>query len=314
MRAAVIHAYGDPDVLQIAHPPMPDVNDWDLLVRVRASSINPLDWKIRQGRLRLLAGFSFPKILGADIAGEIVATGDKVQGFEVGDPVYAMLNGLKGGAYAEYAAVPARNAALKPPSLTFEEAAATPLAALTALQALRDKASVASNHHVLINGASGGVGSFAVQLADHMGGRVTGVASGPSQSFLYKLGVQHAINYEVDDFVTLSEAYDAIFDVAGTCNFMSCRRVLRPRGSYVTTAPSAASIMWEGLTAFTKQHAYVMRVQPSGADLRQLSTWMEMDAVRPAIDSVFPLSDIAAAHRHCENDHMQGKVVITMME
>jgi NADPH:quinone reductase-like Zn-dependent oxidoreductase len=271
MRAAVLTGYGGVERLELRDVARPEPGPGQLLVRVRAAGVNPIDWKIRQGRLRLVLPGRLPLILGFDVAGEVAAIGPEVTQFEPGDAVYAMLDSRHGGGYAEYAAVGDGAAALKPEALSFEQAAAVPLAALTALQALRDIAEVRPGQRVAVVGASGGVGHFAVQLAADLGAEVTAVAGPERQDFVRQLGARRAVDSTREDFTALDEpgvarrdggtrrddsvrpsgatggdpdrepdstdcaTYDAVFDAAGVSSFAACQPALEPGGVYVTT-------------------------------------------------------------------------------
>jgi len=219
MKAVIINRYGSPDVLQYQDVELPQIKRDQLLVRVHAASVNPIDWKIRKGMLRLFTGNSFPMILGFDVSAEVVEVGQSVTQFKPGDLIYARLDQLPGGAYAEYAAVAAKVAALKPENLTHEEAAAVPLAALTALQALRDEGGLQPGHKVLINGSSGGVGTFAVQIAKAMAAEVTAVCSPKNIELAKTLGADHTLDYTQQDFTQDVARYDIIFDAVGNRSF-----------------------------------------------------------------------------------------------
>ncbi|MEG4805834.1 NAD(P)-dependent alcohol dehydrogenase, partial [Microcoleus sp. ARI1-B5] len=210
----------------------------ELLVRVRASSVNPVDWKIRQGHLQLLTGFNFPRIVGSDISGVVVEVGREVTKFQAGDEVYTFLNPIAGGACAQYAVVPESSAAIKPKNITHAEAAAVPIAGLTALQALRDLGEIKAEYKVLVNGASGGVGNFAVQVAKAMNAEVTGVCSAKNREFVKGLGADYVLDYAEIDFTQQREKYDIILDAVGTKTFAECEKVLQPEGVYISTLPS----------------------------------------------------------------------------
>lgn len=214
MKAVIIRRYGAAEVLQYEDVEQPKIEPTQLLVKVRASSVNPIDWKIRQGMLSLITGSKFPKILGFDVAGEVVAIGSGVTRFKPGDAVYGSTS-FPGGGYAEFAAVPENLVVLKPTNLSYEEAAAVPLAALTALQALRDQGNIQTGQTVLINGAAGGVGSFAVQIAKALGTVVTGVSSTKNLDLVKSLLADRVIDYTQQDFTQDTAQYDIIFDAVG---------------------------------------------------------------------------------------------------
>jgi NADPH:quinone reductase-like Zn-dependent oxidoreductase len=210
MKAAVINGYGAPEVLQYTEVEKPQIKPNQMLVRVYASSVNPIDWKIRKGMLKVLTGNKFPMILGFDVSGEVVEVGTQVTQFKPGDSIYAHLNQLPGGAYAEYAAVAEKSAAAKPTNMSHEEAAAVPLAAMTALQAWRDEGNLKLGQKVLINGASGGVGTFAVQIAKVLGAEVTAVCGTRNLEMVKSLGADRLIDYKQQDFTKDTTKYENI--------------------------------------------------------------------------------------------------------
>jgi NADPH:quinone reductase-like Zn-dependent oxidoreductase len=318
MRAVIFDTYGPPEVLRLAEDvPTPSPGAGEVLVRVAAAGVNPLDWKIRRGDLSLVAGLGFPKTLGADVAGEVVAVGTEVSGWRVGDTAVAMLGGLDGGAYADYAVVPVTQAAKVPALVTPVEAAALPVAAVTALQGLRDHGRVAQGDHVLVNGASGGVGHVAVQIAHHLGARVTAVASGRHQAFLREtLGAERAVNYETEDVRRLDARFDVIFDPAGTLDFWAARPILADGGRFVTPVPGPWAFLWDALTRLVPaslrrgQTARFVAAQPRAEDLRQLVAWAADGTLRPIVSQTYPLAGAAEAHRHAEYDSVRGKLVL----
>jgi len=313
MKAVIINSYGSPEVLQYQDAQQPQIKRDQLLIKVHASSVNPIDWKIRKGMLRLLTGNSFPMILGFDVSGEVVAVGESVTQFQPGDLIYARLDQLIGGAYAEYAAVAAKVAAPKPKNLTHEEAAAVPLAALTALQALRDEAGLQPGYKVLINGSSGGVGTFAVQIAKAMAAEVTAVCSRKNIELVKSLGADRTIDYTQQDFTQNTALYDIVFDVVGNRSFAQCKDVLTQKGVYVTTQPLPASYLESLLTLpWPGKKAKVILLKPSAQDLADLKELIEADKVRCVIDRTYPLAETATAHAYSETEHAVGKIVITV--
>ena len=238
MKAVVFDRYGSVEVLQYRELSKPTIKPDQLLVRVSASSVNPVDWKIRQGHVQLLSGFNFPRIVGSDISGVVEEIGREVTKFQPGDEVYTFLNPLTGGACAEYCAVPESAAAIKPQNITHTEAATVPIAGLTALQALRDLGEIQAGKKVLINGASGGVGIFAVQIAKAMDAVVTGVCSAKNRDFVKNLGADFVLDYAEVDFTKQTEKYDIILDAVGKKTFAECENVLQTDGVYISTLPS----------------------------------------------------------------------------
>lgn len=314
MQAAYFEHYGPADVLQYGELPTPTPKANQILVRVRASSVNPVDWKIRRGDLKFITGSKFPKIPGRDVAGEVAAIGDNVTRFAPGDRVYGMPTDGAGGANAQYAVFGEAAAAFIPEKLSFEEAAAVPLAALTALQGLRDKAHLLSGDRVLVNGASGGVGSFAVQIAKALGaGEVTGVCGPHNQELVRSLGADRVLNHQEHDFTKDLSRYDIIFDAAGKSSFVAGREALRRNGRYVTTTPNPSTLIPDtAAAAFSNKTTYVFVTKNSGSDLALISAWLQAGTIRVVIDKTFRLQELAEAHRYNEQGHAAGKVVLTV--
>ena len=314
MHAAFFEQYGPADVLRYGELPMPVPKANQILVRVRASSVNPVDWKIRRGDLKFITGTKFPKIPGRDVAGEVAAVGDNVTRFAPGNRVYGMPADGVGGANAEYALLAEPTAAFIPEKLSFEEAAAVPLAALTALQALRDKGQLLSGDRVLVNGAAGGVGSFAVQIAKALGaGEVTGVCGPSNQELVGSLGADRVLNYQEEDFTADLSRYDLVLDAAGKSTFIASKNSLRRNGRYITTIPDpAALIAGTAAAAFSNKTLHILLVQQSGPDLALVSAWLQAGTIRAIIDKTFPLQEVAEAHRYNEQGHTAGKIVLTV--
>jgi NADPH:quinone reductase-like Zn-dependent oxidoreductase len=313
MRAAVIEGYGDSNRLEIREiePPRPGVGQ--VLVRVHAASVNPLDWKVRRGDMRFIMPQKFPWVPGYDVAGVVEEIGVEVDTFAPGDAVHALLP--RAGACAEFAVVDAGAAAMIPDGLSFAAAAAVPVAGLTAWQALVDRGQLAPGERVLVNGGAGGVGHFAIQIAAALGARVTGVAGGRNQEFLRELGAQRTIDYETDDFTRDEETYDVVFDAVGTSNFRECDLILGEGGIYVTTAVGPLIFAHSVLTGIAGLFGPVRRarwltVQPRGKDLAEIDSLILRGKVRPHVDRVFPLDEIRQAHEMSETGHARGKIVI----
>lgn len=312
MKAIVIRGYGTPDVLQYEDIERPRLQPMQLLVKVHASSVNPIDWKIRKGMLQLITGYRFPMILGFDVAGEVVEVGSGVTRFKPGDSIYGSTS-FPGGAYAEFAAIPENQAAAKPTNLNYQEAAVVPLAALTALQGLRDQGNIQSGQTVLINGAAGGVGIFAVQIAKALGGEVTGVSSTKNLEFVKSWGADQVIDYTQQDFAKGTAKYDIIFDVVGKRSPTDAKRVLKPNGVYITTLPSPESLVQSVLTAVIPgQKVKLVVEKPNSPDLIYLKELIEAGKIRPVIDRTFPLQELAAAHAYSETERTVGKIAIAV--
>jgi NADPH:quinone reductase-like Zn-dependent oxidoreductase len=325
MKAIVYCDYGSPDVLKVEEVAKPVPTDDQVLVRVRAASINPLDWHFLQGTpyvMRLGTGLRKPKErrLGVDYAGTVEAVGKNVKQFKPGDEVF----GGRTGAFAEYVCSRAdRAVALKPTNITFEQAATVPIAGLTALQALRDKGHVQPGQKVLINGASGGVGTFAVQIARSFGAEVTGVCSTKNLDLVRSLGADHVIDYTREDFTKSGQLYDVILDNVGTQPLLGFKRALQPKGICVLIGgggpnegrwigPMARPIKALVLSPFVSQKFIMLLAELDQKDLKVLGDLMQAGKVTPVIDRRYPLGEASEALRYLEKGHARGKVVITM--
>jgi NADPH:quinone reductase-like Zn-dependent oxidoreductase len=326
MKAIVYEDFGSPDILRCQEIEKPVPGDDEVLIRVRAASINPLDWKVMKGGsllFRLLFGLGKPKIKrsGVDVAGEVEAVGRNVEQLRPGDRVF----GTCAGAFAEYATAQVgrgmkKSLAIKPEGLTYEQAASAPVAALTALQGLRDKARVQPGHRVLVNGAAGGVGTFAVQIAKAFGAKVTGVCSTRNLEMVRSIGADEAIDYTKEDFTRSGQRYDVVFDCVGNHSFATVRRVLNPKGVLVGVgAPGdiplsrllAGLIGALVLSMFVSQRMAVFIAKANREDLATVGKLMASGQVTPVIDRRYRLSEIREAFRYMEEGHARGKVIIT---
>jgi NADPH:quinone reductase-like Zn-dependent oxidoreductase len=300
---------------------MPEVMDSDVLVKVEASSVNPLDWHFVRGEpylLRMNAGFRRPKNpeLGVDVAGTVTAVGANVTRFEIGDDVF----GLARGAFAEYAAADEKRLASKPDALTFESAASLPCAGITALIAVRDKGAVRSGMSVLVNGASGGVGSYAVQIAKSLGAEVTGVCSTRNVELVKSIGADEVIDYSRDDFARQRRRYDVVVDTIGNRSLRDLRRALKPRGTLVVAGggsgkwfrPMALLLKAVVVGPFVRQQLRYFMAVVTTEDLETLSTLVTSGDVVPLIDRTYSLSETPAALGYLEQGHARGKVIITV--
>src|SRR5438105_8710125 len=326
MKAVVYTNYGSPDVLEIRDVKKPVPNDDQVLVKVRAASLNPLDWHYMEGTpyiMRALGtGLRKPKSprLGVDLAGEVEAVGKNVTEFKPGDEVF----GTGGGAaFAEYVCARKTKLVLKPANITFEQAAAVPIAALTALQGLRDKGHVQPGQKVLINGASGGVGTFAVQIAKSFGADVTGVCSTKNLDLVRSLGADQVIDYTKEDFTRGAQRYDVILDNVPNHSLSECRAILNPNGKYVMIGGGGPNdSRWIGpfgrviktmvLSPFVSQKMGMMMADTNQSDLTILADMMQSGKVKPVIDRTYKLSEVPDAIRYLEEGHARGKVVITV--
>jgi NADPH:quinone reductase-like Zn-dependent oxidoreductase len=322
VKAIRYHVYGGPDVLTLEDVPMPALADDDILVRVRAAAVNPLDFHYLRGTpyaLRAISGLSRPKVkgLGADMAGVVEAAGRNVTRFQVGDEVF----GGRSETFAEYVRLPQDGVVeRKPPNLTFEQAASVPVAAFSALQALRDKARVRAEQKVLINGAAGGVGTFAVQIAKAFGAEVTGVCSTAKVDLVRSIGADHVVDYTKEDFTRNGQRYDALIDMAGSKPVSQCRRILTRNGVLVAVggpvtgqwiSPLMGPVKLLALSPMVSQRLVPFLARQRQADLAVLRQLLEDGKVTPVIDRTYPLPEVPEAIRYLEQGHAAGKVVIT---
>ena len=325
MKAAVHRCYGPPDVVRIESLAKPTPGDKGVLVRVHAASINPYDWHMVRGNpylMRMDSGLGSPQdvSIGVDFAGTVEAVGRSATRFKPGDEVFGAWNGT----LTEYLSVYQDGAlALKPTNMTFEQAASVPVGAITALQALRDKGKLQAGQKVLINGASGGVGTFAVQIAKSYGADVTGVTSARNAELVRSLGAAHVIDYTHEDYTAGPQRYDLIVDLVGNRSFLENRRVLEPKGTYIGLGgggaeeggflgPLTGALELFVLSPFVSQHAEFFLASPNKEDMTQLANLMQAGKLTPVIDKRYPLEETVAALRYLERGHARGKVIVTM--
>lgn len=322
MKAIIYTEYGAADVLRLAEIAKPSPQAHEVLIRIHAASLNSADWRLMRGEpflFRLESGLPRPKrtVLGADIAGRVEAVGSSVTAFQAGDEVFADLAACGFGGLAEYVAVPADALTRKPAALTFEQAAAMPMAAVTAWQGLRDVGNLQSGQRVLIHGASGGVGTFAVQIASALGAEVTAVCSTRKVETVRSLGANHVIDYTKEDFAQRGEHYDVILAVNGNRTLSEYRRVLSPAGIHVGCGGEMRQIFQAlligPLVSMTgQQKVKALTAKPSPSDLAAVAALFEDHRLVPLIDSCYPLAQVPDAMRYLESGQANGKVVISM--
>jgi NADPH:quinone reductase-like Zn-dependent oxidoreductase len=321
MKAAVYTRYGPPDVVQITdvEKPVPKANE--VLIKVRAAGLNPLDWHFMRGTpyaVRLIAGLRKPKVprLGVDVAGQVEALGAKVSQFKIGDEVFGSCK----GAFAEYVCASESELVMKAANVTFQQAASVPVAAYTALQGLRDKGHIQAGQMVLVNGAAGGVGTFAVQIAKSFGAEVTGVCSTRNLDMVRSIGADRVIDYTQEDFTESAQRYDLFFDGVGNHSLSASRRVLNPKGIYVgaggttdnwTIRPLVRAICSLVFSLFGNQKLLMVLARPSKQDLTWMRDHMESGKITPVIDRLYNLNEVPEAIRYLEMGHARGKVIIT---
>ncbi len=320
MKAVVRRCYGSPDVLEYGDIEKPTPADDEVLVRVAAASVNPLDWHFVRGTpylLRLMSGTGAPDDprLGVDFAGTVEAVGDSVTRFKPGDEVFGGVD----GAFAEYLTIREdRQLVMKPADVSFEQAASAPIAAVTALQALRDLGKLEAGQSVLINGASGGVGTFAVQIAKSFGAEVTGVCSTRNVEMVLSIGADHVFDYKKEDYTESGKQYDLIIDMVGNHSLSANRGALKPDGTFVIVGggkgnwlgPMMTPIKAFMLSPFVDQEFVMILAELRQDDLAILGDLMQAGTVTPVIDSRYPLSEIKAALEHSEEGHTRGKIII----
>ncbi len=320
MKAVYVERFGPSDVLIHGDRPRPVPKPDEVLIEVRAASVNPRDWLIRSGRYpfqRLLP--RLPLILGSDVSGVVAEVGARVERFAPGDEVYAMQPSTRGfGGYAEMIAVAESAVARKPKNMSWEEAAGVPLAGLTAWQALRGNARMRPGDQVLIIGASGGVGHYAVQIARALGAEVTGVCSTANVELVRRLGAHRVIDYKQERFQDLPGSYDVVFDVIGRESPKTCAPVLRPGGTYVTTIPGPGTLLrmfCSRLISTVFRHSRrseVILVAARGSDLEAMTELIEKGEIRTVVDSVYPPAEAAKAHDKSRTFRTRGKLVLMM--
>jgi len=319
MKAIVYRNYGSADVLVCEDTVKPTIAGDQVLIKVHAASVNPLDWHFMHGRpylLRLMAGLRVPKDprLGTDVAGQVEAVGPSVTHLKPGDEVF----GVCSGAFAEWACACESKLVHRPGNITVEQAAAVPVAAITALQGLRDKGQIQPGQKVLINGAAGGVGTFAVQIAKSFGADVTGVCSTRNMAMVQSIGADQTIDYTQTDFTAGDSRYDLILDCIGNHPLLNCRRILNPSGAYIIVG--APDGRWIGgfmralkamaLSRFVSQKMLMFLAQINQPDLRTIRDLIASGKVTPVIDRCYPLSEVREAIRYLEASHARGKVIL----
>ena len=334
MKAVIAESYGGPEVLQVEDVPVPHVGPNGVLVRVHASSVNPIDWKLRNGMLKAIRNFLFPVIWGSDFSGVVTEVGQAVTLFKPGDEVYGFKDGRVAktyrGTYAEYAVVPEKSVTRKPANLSHEEAAGVPLAALTAWQALVMQGRLKPGEKVLVHAGAGGVGIFAVQIAKAFGAYVAATASGRDQEFLRELGTDLPIDYEQERMEDKISGCAIVLDGVGKSVWRSSFSALKRGGRLITlVAPTphgnAGKLKFMALVAgrlavemtrakLTGKRLLLTRVVPRGGDLEKITALIEAGKIRPVVERVYPLDQIAEAQRASESGHVRGKIVVKICD
>ena len=334
MIAAFIERYGRDQVLRVGNLPSPEPGPSDILVRVHAASVNPVDFKLRDGKLRLLRSYKFPLILGHDCAGEVVQIGEDVTRFKVGDRIFSRPRSGRIGTFAEFIAIDQREAALMPPNLNYHEAASLPLVGLTSWQALVDTANLQPGQKVLIHAGSGGVGTFAIQLAKHIGAEVWTTTSGKNLEFAKSLGADHVINYQDEDFEKRVNNLDVVFDTLGGDSMDKSFTVTRPDGWLVSIAGTPdyrtakdmrlgivrsllLGIVGLGVDSKARGARVNYRfifMKPLGEELGQIAALVATGVIRPVVDRIVPLAECQSAIEYSASGRARGKIVISVID
>lgn len=311
MKAAVATQYGDKEVLDILEIPRPTVKKQDhVLIEVHASSVNPIDWKLRKGMLKFFVPLKFPAVLGFDLCGKVVETGSNVTKFKPGDWVISRSDNKWGEAYAEYTVVSESALALKPKNLSISQSAALPLAGLTAYEGLTVHGKLQPEDTVFIHGASGGVGLFAVQIAKALGGRVTASCGTTNVEFVKSFQVGRVIDYKKERLFAEGDNYSCIYDAVGMLTYGKIKKYLKPGGRFVTTLPSPGVLFSTAFQFLPGKHGIFFAVKPNGALLEKLVRLVEAEKVKVIIDSEYKLDDIKLAHARSETGRARGKIIV----
>jgi len=311
MKAAVIYEYGGPEVFRYEDISQPEIREDEVLVEVHAASVNPVDWKQRKGNHKFFLRARFPIVPGYDISGRVEKCGSKVTKFKDGDQVFCRLTKRFGGAFAEYASARESTLSLKPENMDHIHAAGIPMAGQTALQALRDKARIKPGQKILIIGAAGGVGHYALQLSKHFNAETTAVCSSVHEQLLALLRPDHHIDYRKDDYLEGNKIYDIIFDAAGVKTFLSCQKILAPGGIYITVLPRPKLLVHKIIALFTRGKKVRSLLQKSqSSDLEVLKKLVEEEKLISVIDSIHPLDKVSEAHRRAESYSTEGKIIV----
>ena len=310
MKQVQVHKYGGPEVLQIAEAEKPIPGDWEILVQVKYASANPKDVLLRKGKLKMYLSISFPVKLGQDFSGVVEKVGKKVKDYQPGDKVFGMVNQHNNGTLSEYIVLAPNEIYHLPENTSFAEAAAVPLTAQTALQALHDIAKIKPGQHVCVNGASGGVGVSAIQIAKLLGAKVTAISSEKNKQLCLDLGADRHLDYHHFSFSTLNARFDVFFDVFGNQSWRQVKHLLPGNGWYITTVPNRKNIGDTILSYMKLRKSRLVVVESHAEDLKKIKTWMETGKLKPVIEAEFPMAQIADVHRRIETKRTVGKLVV----
>jgi NADPH:quinone reductase-like Zn-dependent oxidoreductase len=312
MRKVLYNRFGDEQVLEVQEQPTPTIAKNKLLIQVKATSINPLDWKIYQGEMKLLSGSKLPKGVGIDFAGVVAQVGPGVTRFRLGDAVFGLLDVFKGGALADYVVVTEAAIAPKPAAISFDQAASLPVAGLAALQIVDQLATIGRGHEVLINGATGGVGMFAIQLAKKRGARVTAVVGPAGVQRATQLGADVVIDYTKQDIRQLTQQFDALIDLSDKLTFKAAKKLLKPRATFANTLPSPQSLVLSFFhNLFSSRKRKILILKPTAAGLNTLASFAQ-DGLQIPVEQVYDLANIRQAYQETSQGKVKGKAVVVL--
>jgi NADPH:quinone reductase-like Zn-dependent oxidoreductase len=312
MRKVLYNRFGDEQVLEMREQPTPTITQKQLLIHVKATSINPLDWKIYGGQMKLLSGAKFPKGVGIDFAGVVTQVGASVTRFRVGDAVLGLLDVFQGGALADYVVVTEAAIAPKPATISFDQAAALPVAGLAALQLVDQLAAVGQGHEVLLNGATGGVGLFAIQVAKKRGARVTAVVGPAGVQRATQLGADVIVDYTQQDISQLTPRFDSIIDLSDKLTFKATKKLLKPRATFINTLPSPQGLVRSFLhNLFSSRKRRILILKPTAAGLNTLVT-LAQDGLQIPVEQVYTLANVRQAYQQTSRGKVKGKVVVVL--
>jgi NADPH:quinone reductase-like Zn-dependent oxidoreductase len=310
MKAAVFNRYGGNEVVEVGDLPVPVAALGEVVIKIHAASVNPVDWKVRAGQLRIFTGSKFPKVLGCECSGEIFETGSGSTKFRKGDRVVMYTSVKRLGAFAEYACTAEDRVYPVAEGISFEQAACLPIAGLTALQSLRDHGRIETGKKVLINGASGGVGHFAIQIAKIFGAEVTAITSGGNAEFVKGLGADKVIDYTKEDFTKGIGQYDLVFDAVSMSSFGACKRVMTDTGRYVNTLPNSTFVVQIITSCLPGRKARSMWVKPNAADMAWMMDQIKRGKLKVVIEQTYPLARVKDALAASEGGRARGKIIV----
>jgi len=312
MRKVLYTRFGDEQVLEVREQPTPTITKNQLLIHVKAASINPLDWKIYGGEMKLLSGSKFPKGVGIDFAGVVTQVGTGITRYRVGDAVFGLLEVFKGGALADYVVATEADIAPKPATISFDQAAALPVTGLSALQLIDQLAAVGQGHEVLLNGAAGGVGQFAIQLAKKRGARVTAVVGPAGVQRATHLGADSVVDYTKQDVSQLTQRFDTIIDLSDKLTFKAAKKLLKPKATFVNTLPSPQGLILSFFhNLFSAKKRRILILKPTAAGLHTLAA-LAQDGLQIPVEQVYDLANVRQAYQETSRGKVKGKAVVVL--